>query len=51
MIATFKNQNGGRSPIENKQLGYILETRISFLPSDNRKNLTWVFIRMLVSVR
>ena len=22
---------------------YILETRISFLPSDNRKNLTWVF--------
>ena len=25
---------------------YILETRISFLHSDNRKNLTWVFIRM-----
>ena len=23
----------------------ILETRISFLHSDNRKNLTWVFIR------
>ena len=22
---------------------YILETRISFLPSDNRKNFTWVF--------
>ena len=25
---------------------YILETRISFLDSDNQKNLTWVFIRM-----
>ena len=25
---------------------YILETRISFLHSDNRKNSTWVFIRM-----
>ena len=25
---------------------YILETRISFLDSDNRKNLTWLFIRM-----
>ena len=25
---------------------YILETRISLLHSDNRKNLTWVFIRM-----
>ena len=25
---------------------YILETRILFLHSDNRKNLTWVFIRI-----
>ena len=24
-----------------KIYNYILETRISFLPSDNRKNLTW----------
>ena len=29
---------------------YILETRISFLHSDNRKNLTWVFIRMCTIV-
>ena len=29
---------------------YILETRISLLPSDNRKNLTWVFIRMYTIV-
>ena len=29
---------------------YILETRISFLPSDNRKNLTWVFIKMCTIV-
>ena len=28
----------------------ILETRISFLHSDNRKNLTWVFIRMCTIV-
>ena len=27
MIATFKNQNGGRSPIENKQLHFRLESR------------------------
>ena len=29
---------------------YILETRISFLHSDNRKNLTWVFIKMCTIV-
>ena len=29
---------------------YILETRISFLHSDNRKNLTWAFIRMCTIV-
>ena len=29
---------------------YILETRISFLHSDKRKNLTWVFIRMCTIV-
>ena len=29
---------------------YILETRISLLHSDNRKNLTWVFIRMVTIV-
>ena len=29
---------------------YTLETRISFLPSDNRKNLTRVFIRMCTIV-
>ena len=29
---------------------YILETRISFLHSDNRKNLTWVFIRLCTIV-
>ena len=29
---------------------YILETRILFLHSDNRKNLTWVFIRMCMIV-
>ena len=29
---------------------YILETRISFLHSDNRKNLTCVFIRMCTIV-
>ena len=29
---------------------YILEARISFLESDNRKNLTWVFIRMCTIV-
>ena len=29
---------------------YILETRISFLHSDNQKNLTWVFIRMCTIV-
>ena len=31
---------------------FILETRISFLhsDSDNRKNLTWVFIRMCTIV-
>ena len=29
---------------------YILETRISFLPSDNRKNLTQVIIRMCTIV-
>ena len=29
---------------------YILETRISFLHSDNRKNLTWVLIRMCTIV-
>ena len=29
---------------------YIIETRISFLHSDNRKNLTWVFIRMFTIV-
>ena len=28
----------------------ILETRISFLHSDNRKNLTWLFIRMCTIV-
>ena len=28
----------------------ILETRISFLHSENRKNLTWVFIRMCTIV-
>ena len=29
---------------------YILETRISFFHSDNRKNLIWVFIRMCTIV-
>ena len=29
---------------------YILETRISLLQSDNRKNLTWVCIRMCTIV-
>ena len=29
---------------------YILETRISFLNSDNQKNLTWVFFRMCTVV-
>ena len=29
---------------------FILETRISFLHGDNRKNLTWVFIRMCTIV-
>ena len=29
---------------------YILETRISLLHSDNRKNLTWVFIKMCTIV-
>ena len=29
---------------------YILETRISFLHSDNRKNSTWVFIRMCAAI-
>ena len=29
---------------------YILETRISFIHSDNRKNLTVVFIRMCTIV-
>ena len=29
---------------------YILETRISFLHSGKRKNLTWVFIRMCTIV-
>ena len=29
---------------------YILETRFSFLLSDNQKNLTWVFIRMCTIV-
>ena len=29
---------------------YILETRISFLHSDDRKNLTWVFIRTCMIV-
>ena len=29
---------------------YILVTRISFLHSDNRKNLTWMFIRMCTIV-
>ena len=29
---------------------YILETRILLLHSDNRKNLTWVFIRMCTIV-
>ena len=29
---------------------YILETRILFLHSDNRKSLTWVFIRMCMIV-
>ena len=29
---------------------YILETRISFLRTDNQKNLTWVFIRMCTIV-
>ena len=33
-VLHFKNKN------------YILETRISFLHCDNRKHLTWVFIRM-----
>ena len=43
-----RNQNGGRSPIEINN--YIIETRISFLHHDNRKNLTWVFIRMCTVV-
>ena len=29
---------------------YNLETRMSFLISDNRKNLTWVFIRVCTIV-
>ena len=33
-----------------KTNNYILETRISFLHSDNQKNLTWVFTRMCTIV-
>ena len=36
--------------LELKINNYILETRISFLQSDNRKNLTLVFIRMCTIV-
>ena len=32
-----KKQNGGRSPIENKQIAYVLETRISFLQWQPKK--------------
>ena len=35
-------KNGGRSPIENKQL--------PFLHSDNRNYFTWVFIKMCTIV-
>ena len=36
--------------LQSKINNYILETRISFLHSDNRINLTWVFITMCTIV-
>ena len=46
-----KNKNGGRSPIENKQLAYFLdlETRISFYIVTTEKNLKYVFMCTIVT--